>query len=241
MSGKASVDIPIGTLSARESNEFPQLETKNLILRAATLSDAEAIYQVFADDEVTEYHNSESPTSIEQIKGLINRWSERFSKKQGIRWGIAKKNDNVFEDIDIARYSLTEADRRPMVMRQIRERRGQSQFRQALCLRYGDQCMITGCKLLDVVEAAHISPYRGSEDNHPANGLLLRTDLHTLFDLDLLGIEPESLQIKLHSKVLSTTYKNLDGKQLKCSKVKPSQEALISRWSQFLKGLKSDN
>jgi HNH endonuclease len=35
---------------------------------------------------------------------------------------------------------------------------------------------------LDILEAAHISPYRGEEDNHPENGLLLRADLHTLFD-----------------------------------------------------------
>ena len=114
-------------------------------------------------------------------------------------------------------------------MRQIRERRGQSKFRQALRLRYGGKCMITGCKLFDVVEAAHISPYRGSEDNHPENGLLLRADLHTLLDLDLLGLEPESLKIKFHPKVLDTGYRNLDGKQLRCSKLKPSKEALISR------------
>lgn len=75
--------------------EFPQLETKNLILRATNLSDAEAIFQVFANEDVTKYHDLEPPTSIEQVKGLIHRRSERFQSKQGIRWGIARKNDNV--------------------------------------------------------------------------------------------------------------------------------------------------
>ncbi len=144
------------------------------------------------------------------------------------------KEDEITEDLDITEYSRIEGDRRQLVMRQIRERRGQSKFRQALRLRYGGKCMITGCKLFDVVEAAHISPYRGSEDNHPENGLLLRADLHTLFDLDLLGIEPETLEIKLHSKVLDTRYRNLEGRKLICSKFKPDTEAMRSRWSLFL-------
>jgi hypothetical protein len=91
-------------------------------------------------------------------------------------------------------------DRRPLVERQIRERRGQRHFRDALRKRYGDRCLVTGCEVLAVLEAAHISPYRGEEDNHPENGLLLRSDVHTLFDLDLLGIEPEKLRVELHPR-----------------------------------------
>lgn len=45
--------------------KFPQPETKNLILRATNLSDAEAIFQVFANEDVTNYHDLEPPTSIE--------------------------------------------------------------------------------------------------------------------------------------------------------------------------------
>jgi ribosomal-protein-alanine N-acetyltransferase len=82
-------------ISDSAKSQFPQLETKNLILRASNLSDAEAIFQVFADEDVTKYHDLEPPTSIEQVKGLINRRSERFKSRQGIRWGIARKNDNV--------------------------------------------------------------------------------------------------------------------------------------------------
>ena len=59
------------------------------------------------------------------------------------------------------------------------------------------RCMVSGCQLVDLLEAAHIRPYRGENDNHPSNGLLLRADLHTLFDLDLLGIDPETLLVRL--------------------------------------------
>ena len=130
-------------------------------------------------------------------------------------------------------YASITGDRRQVVMRQIRLRRGQHQFRQALRMRYGNQCMITGCQLLDIIEAAHISPYRGDNDNHLENGLLLRADLHTLFDLDLLGINPESLQVQFHPAALVTGYDLWEGKILLYSNARPSQVALESRWKLF--------
>ncbi|MDF5726492.1 MAG: GNAT family protein [Rhizonema sp. PD38] len=76
-------------------NNFPQLETKNLILRETKLIDAPDIFQVFADVMVTKYHDLETVTSLEQVKSLIERRAERFNNKQGIRWGIARKEDNI--------------------------------------------------------------------------------------------------------------------------------------------------
>ncbi|MBE9179408.1 GNAT family N-acetyltransferase [Oculatella sp. LEGE 06141] len=77
------------------TSEFPLLETEHLILREVNVSDAKAVFQVFSDREVTQYHDLEPPTQVEQVKGLINRWSIRFNSKQGIRWGIAQKTNNV--------------------------------------------------------------------------------------------------------------------------------------------------
>lgn len=76
-------------------NEFPQLETQNLILRETKLSDAEAVFKIFSDEKVTKYHDLETATSIEQAKWLINRRAERYRQKQAIRWGIAKKKNNI--------------------------------------------------------------------------------------------------------------------------------------------------
>lgn len=130
-------------------------------------------------------------------------------------------------------YSPQGDDRRLLVERQIRERRGQGGFRNSLRNRYGDRCLITGCDVLDVLEAAHISPYRGEEDNHPENGLLLRSDIHTLFDLDLLGIEPVALRVELHPDV-SKEYGQFGGKIISCEKVnQPSRKALQQRYELF--------
>lgn len=131
-------------------------------------------------------------------------------------------------------------DSRQMVLRAVLNRRGQVGFRNQLISRYGPKCMITGATLLDVIEAAHIKPYRGQEDNDPANGLLLRADLHTLFDLLLLGIEPDSLKVKLHPRIRGYGYDHLETMALAAGTRRPSTEALRGRWQLFLDRLLSD-
>jgi len=132
-------------------------------------------------------------------------------------------------------YDPHDGDLRAIVERQIRERRGQKKFRDDLRKRYGDRCVVTGCGVLDVLEAAHIMPFRGVDDNHPENGLLLRADIHTLFDLNLLGIEPERLRIELDPSVFGDAiYRSLSGKILSCTPERgPSQAALEKRYVQF--------
>lgn len=93
--------------------------------------------------------------------------------------------------------------------------------------------MIFGCPLMDVVEAAHIKPYRSDDDNHPANGLLLRGDLHTLFDLDFIGIEPGTLIVRVQEDARQAGYGTFEGLTLQCGKARPSEDALASRWASF--------
>lgn len=136
-----------------------------------------------------------------------------------------------------APYVPSGADTREGVMRQLRARRGQGAFRQSLRATYGDRCMVTGCTLVDLLEAAHISPYRGDGDHHAENGLLLRADIHTLFDLDLVGIEPDALVIRLHPALGVAGYGDLEGRELRCGFGRPSRAALESRWAAFQRRL----
>lgn len=132
-----------------------------------------------------------------------------------------------------SKYQAPDGDRREIAWQQIKKRRGQPQFREALLRRFERHCAITGCGLVDVLEAAHIDPYRGDGNNHPGNGLLLRADIHTLFDLDLLGIEPNSLQVELHQDI-AQEYGSVVGKTLRCAENRrPLQEALKRRYRQF--------
>jgi ribosomal-protein-alanine N-acetyltransferase len=70
---------------------FPRLETANLVLRAAKLTDAADLYRVFADPEVTRYLDMEPIAAIEQARRVILHRSDRFRSGQAVRWGIALK------------------------------------------------------------------------------------------------------------------------------------------------------
>jgi hypothetical protein len=80
-------------------------------------------------------------------------------------------------------------DARKRIARQIAARAGQPQFRAKLLQAYDGRCVLSGCSVPEVLEAAHVVPYRGDQSNHVSNGLLLRSDLHTLMDRGLLSIE----------------------------------------------------
>ena len=64
----------------------------------------------------------------------------------------------------------------------MRPRLGQGGFRVLVMDEYGRRCAITGERTLPVLEAAHIQPYSEEGPHEVANGLFLRSDLHTLFD-----------------------------------------------------------
>lgn len=68
-------------------------------------------------------------------------------------------------------------------------RQGQAAFRRRLLEAYGRKCAITGCEIEDILEAAHISPYKGKRTDPVNNGLLLRADIHTLFDRGLIKVD----------------------------------------------------
>ena len=68
---------------------------------------------------------------------------------------------------------------------------GQKAFKALVQEAYGRQCAVTGDKIVPVLQAAHIRPITAEGENRVDNGLLLRSDVHTLFDLGYLAIHPE--------------------------------------------------
>ncbi len=73
----------------------------------------------------------------------------------------------------------------------VRPRLGQGMFRIAVLDAYGGSCAVTTEHSLPVLEAAHIQPYASGGEHDVANGLVLRADLHRLFDLGYLTIRPD--------------------------------------------------
>ncbi|MFC3687201.1 HNH endonuclease [Aquipuribacter hungaricus] len=113
-------------------------------------------------------------------------------------------------------------DARRRVYRQIVARRGQVSFRRELLDAYQARCAITGSSTTMVLEAAHLRPYRGPRSNSVSNGLLLRSDLHTLLDLQLLAFDPTSRRVLLSRVLSGGDYADLAGRAMR-EPTKPHQ------------------
>lgn len=99
---------------------------------------------------------------------------------------------------------------------------------------YEKRCAITGERTLPVLDAAHIKPYTLVHRHEVSNGLLLRSDLHRLFDGGYLTVEPKDRKV-LVSKRIKEEFENgreyykLEGQSIRepsVSWAKPSIENL---------------
>lgn len=70
-------------------------------------------------------------------------------------------------------------------------RLGQGAFRVLVTDIYDRRCAVTGERTLPVLQAAHIKPYSAEGPHEPRNGLLLRSDLHTLLDRGYVTVTPQ--------------------------------------------------
>lgn len=116
----------------------------------------------------------------------------------------------------------------------IRPRIGQGLFRVSVIEAYHKRCSITGEKTLPVLEAAHIKPYSSSGPHTTSNGLLLRADLHKLFDNHYITVTAD-LHVEVSSRIREEyengrEYYKMHGKKLEVipekSSDRPSREYL---------------
>ena len=73
----------------------------------------------------------------------------------------------------------------------VRPRLGQGTFRLAVTAAYDRACAVTQEHSLPALEAAHIRPFAEEGPHEVSNGLLLRSDIHRLFDKGYVGVTPE--------------------------------------------------
>ena len=99
-------------------------------------------------------------------------------------------------------------------MRTVRARKGQPQFRQQLLNRFGNMCAFTGTCHTAALDAAHLYSYAREGEHRVDEGLLLRKDLHKLFDSELVGVS-SSRTLLLHPGLGNTQYQSLAGARLK--------------------------
>lgn len=73
----------------------------------------------------------------------------------------------------------------------VRPRLGQGAFRMLVTDSYDRRCAVTRERTLPVLDAAHIIPYGEGGSHDPANGILLRRDIHSLFDRGYVTVTPD--------------------------------------------------
>lgn len=118
-------------------------------------------------------------------------------------------------------------------------RQGQEKFRKHLLAAHGGKCAVTGCSVIEVLEAAHIASYNGSHTNSIGNGLMLRSDIHRLFDSNLLAIDPNHMVVRICKTICNSEYNEFDNKPIPPEvAIIISRENLFQRWELFEKSQK---
>ncbi len=114
--------------------------------------------------------------------------------------------------------------------RQVRQ--GQRPFRERMLWLYSGRCAVSGCAVESVLEAAHILPYVKGRLNTDGNGILLRSDIHYLFDDELLRIRPRNLQIAVDRSLKGSAYWRYNNRTLRARRdgSRPALTHLTKRW-----------
>ncbi|TVQ82510.1 MAG: HNH endonuclease [Micavibrio sp.] len=144
------------------------------------------------------------------------------------RMGLEKE---FWTDIEQAKKNLFNA--RERILKEISVRRGQQSFRKRLLDVYERRCAVTGSKTEAVLEAAHILPFSESANNNLNNGIILRADIHVLFDKNLMRIS-EDYVISVDGVLEGTEYTKYAGKKIHLPKSKqqlPSREMLRLKYA----------
>ncbi|MDE2184787.1 MAG: HNH endonuclease [Alphaproteobacteria bacterium] len=99
----------------------------------------------------------------------------------------------------------------------IRPRLGQGAFRVMVTDLYGRRCAVTAENTLPALEAAHIRPFACGGEHRPDNGILLRRDIHRLFDLGYVTVTPDlrfAVSRCLRQDYDGRAYTALDGREI---------------------------
>ncbi len=112
-------------------------------------------------------------------------------------------------------------------------RLGQGAFRIIVADSYARRCALSSSHILHILEAAHIRPYASGGTHSPVNGLLLRQDIHTLFDRGYITVTPE-YKVEVSGRIKEEfnnglEYYAMHGKSIHLPEVeqfRPSQEQL---------------
>lgn len=192
----------------------------------------DAFIDTYSDRFLADYRKLKTPEPVAEEGS--SQWQDQIERTSHPSLETASdlplEEDTEF-DID----DLQDSRKRTLAQKVLRP--GQAAFREKIMRAYEGRCAITGCNVADTLEAAHIIPYWGPESDHVRNGILLRVDLHALFDASLLSIDPQTLTVRLAPSISGGYYKIIENRAIRLPKLEslhPDREALIRRHEEFV-------
>ena len=163
-----------------------------------------------------------NPTSRYRVYGLamVDDWAGGYFRLRGFsNEGLlqipaaSSATDQVISAVSAIPENITDARKR--INSAIVARQGSGRFRSEALKVFGQRCVLSDCDVVDALEAAHIVPYLGQDTDIVTNSFLLRADLHTLFDRELLTIDPETFVVRLAPALEHSSYSQFDGKRVR--------------------------
>ena len=140
---------------------------------------------------------------------------------------------------------LIEGARRAYATRLVRERLHQRGFRERVLTAYREQCAMCRLRRRELLDAAHIKPDTAGGEPHVRNGLALCKIHHTAFDVGVLGVRPDTLQVHVRQDVLDEVdgpmlrhgLQALQGERIwvpRAVRQQPDPELLRWKWERYL-------
>lgn len=145
-------------------------------------------------------------------------WAVRKGRAPDQRSVRAHRDDVLSELLKLERADLPATREattsRVRTLASVLARPEQGRFRSDLMAAHGGACLVSGCRVPAALEAAHIVPVADGGSDRVANGVLLRADLHRLFDAGLLTIDPETSTVSLLGSATDRGYDDFDGREV---------------------------
>ena len=128
--------------------------------------------------------------------------------------GINRWQTMLYDGFTQAFQLKNEEEAKNRLSRSLLIRKGQPQLRMQVLQAYSHRCALSRCNVEDVLEVAYIIPFLGDKTNNLENLLLLRSDLHVLFDLHLLSVDIQDNTFHVAPWLKDTYYSILEGRPL---------------------------
>lgn len=164
---------------------------------------------------------------VAQIAGTTDSKSNDLTTNDAA--AILKRAGYVEVQPGKGRKSPVEQDEESRSYYQQLARPRQADFRREMMALYSSRCPLSGCAIQEALEAAHIEPFAAGGRSHATNGILLRVDLHKLFDAGKLAFDPKS-QTAIFAADCVGHYSKLQDRKITLPKGGPSWDNFSARW-----------